>query len=261
MMGKEVDLTGQKFGKLLVVEKSEKPITSKNKDQGRRYWKCLCECGKEKIVLGTSLKNGSTKSCGCLYSIRQKDKTTNGFIDLSGKIFGKLLVLNIDHIDRSKNGLDIIYWNCKCDCGNSYIVRGQSLRDGKTRSCGCWRRKILADSYTYESHLVSIYKQYQTGAKGRNILFDLTIEEFGHIISEKCFYCGKAADKSTRKKDNTVMFFYTGIDRIDNNKGYSVDNCVPSCTQCNKSKLDYSQYEFYSWIKRVYEYNFINKER
>lgn len=59
-MGKFVDLTGQKFNRLLVLERD----FSKNKT--RTYWKCRCDCGNYTIVDGVKLKNGSTKSCGCL---------------------------------------------------------------------------------------------------------------------------------------------------------------------------------------------------
>lgn len=59
-MRKIIDLTGQKFNMLIVKEYI-------GKDQrGTSKWKCLCDCGKETIVLGYSLENGNTKSCGCL---------------------------------------------------------------------------------------------------------------------------------------------------------------------------------------------------
>ena len=59
-MGKFIDLTGQKHGKLTVIRRN-----GISKD---RYikWLCQCECGKQTIVRGESLKNGNTKSCGCL---------------------------------------------------------------------------------------------------------------------------------------------------------------------------------------------------
>jgi len=60
-MPKRLDLVGQKFGRLLVVEK-----VGKSKD-GRIKWLCKCDCGTEIIVIGTSLKGGNTKSCGCLH--------------------------------------------------------------------------------------------------------------------------------------------------------------------------------------------------
>ena len=58
-MGKIVDLTGQRFGRLIVLEFAE---IRKNKS----YWKCQCDCGNIKIISATSLKSEKTKSCGCL---------------------------------------------------------------------------------------------------------------------------------------------------------------------------------------------------
>lgn len=55
---KFIDLTGKKFGRLLVLYKDE----TKN---GRIYWKCRCDCGAEKIVLGQHLRSGKTISCKC----------------------------------------------------------------------------------------------------------------------------------------------------------------------------------------------------
>ena len=57
---KRIDLVGQKFGRLLVLQ-----FIDKNKWRDS-FWLCKCDCGKEKIILGKSLKNGDTKSCGCL---------------------------------------------------------------------------------------------------------------------------------------------------------------------------------------------------
>ena len=57
-----VDITGKTFGRLTV-------ICFSHKDTRRQlYWKCLCSCGNEKIICGNRLKNGNTKSCGCLLS-------------------------------------------------------------------------------------------------------------------------------------------------------------------------------------------------
>lgn len=58
-MGAFKDLTGQKFGRLAVIERAE----SKN---GFTRWLCKCECGKETVVYSSTLINGHTKSCGCL---------------------------------------------------------------------------------------------------------------------------------------------------------------------------------------------------
>ncbi|MCT1183346.1 hypothetical protein EFL99_08860 [Lactococcus lactis] len=56
-----IDLTGQRFGRLTVIERSEKTA----KDRNTR-WKCICDCGKETIVSRNSLTGRNAKSCGCL---------------------------------------------------------------------------------------------------------------------------------------------------------------------------------------------------
>lgn len=58
-MGNYIDLTGQRFGRLLVLRR----VGSKGKSP---TWYCICDCGNEKIATTTNLKSGATKSCGCL---------------------------------------------------------------------------------------------------------------------------------------------------------------------------------------------------
>lgn len=60
-MGQFIDLTGQQFGELIVIERVN--------NQGRQLqWLCLCNCGQETVVIGDHLKNSHTQSCGCLRS-------------------------------------------------------------------------------------------------------------------------------------------------------------------------------------------------
>jgi len=62
IMGKFVDRTGQRFGRLLVIEKSDQRNSS-----GNVKWHCLCDCGNSALVTGSALKSGCTQSCGCLF--------------------------------------------------------------------------------------------------------------------------------------------------------------------------------------------------
>ena len=63
---KRLDLTGQKFGTLTVIEKSENHITISGHHQS--MWLCKCDCGNFKIVRGSDLHSGQTNSCGCMIS-------------------------------------------------------------------------------------------------------------------------------------------------------------------------------------------------
>lgn len=109
------DLTGQKFGKLFVVERS-----GKNKF-GNVTWRCLCDCGKETIVSSGNLLRGNTKSCGC--------SKTN---DLTGKRYGKIVV--VERLSTIEHGETL--YRCKCDCGNEVILRQSNLTKKHNLSCG-----------------------------------------------------------------------------------------------------------------------------
>lgn len=68
-MGKFVDLTGNRFGRLTVIERVE------NSKDNRTQWLCVCDCGNKKYIIGKNLREGKTKSCGCL--LKEKAKIIN----------------------------------------------------------------------------------------------------------------------------------------------------------------------------------------
>lgn len=80
-MSKLIDLTGQRFGRLVVIEQAEDYVTPKGIK--RRKWLCQCDCGKTCVVLGSSLKSGRTSSCGCLR--REKIEEINKANQTHGK--------------------------------------------------------------------------------------------------------------------------------------------------------------------------------
>ena len=119
-----IDLTGQKFGLLTVLERAE------NKGK-QTQWLCECQCGNKKIVYATNLRRGLTTSCGCY---RKEKLSMNKLQDLTGLKFGKLTVIGLHHYDETKRQY---YWSCVCECGGQTIVYGGHLKDGHTKSCGC----------------------------------------------------------------------------------------------------------------------------
>jgi hypothetical protein len=66
---KKEDLLGQKFGRLMVVGAAE-PVGKRK----RAAWLCRCECGVEKVIRAENLKDGSTKSCGCLNDEKRSER-------------------------------------------------------------------------------------------------------------------------------------------------------------------------------------------
>lgn len=119
------DLTGQKFGRLTVLDRAE----NKNK---RTYWRCLCDCGNIQDVSALNLKSGHTQSCGCFHSEKIRKHTKP--LDLIGKKYGKLTVIDFAYNKNHAN-----YWKCKCECGNTTIVSTGNInkKNGGTKSCGC----------------------------------------------------------------------------------------------------------------------------
>lgn len=72
MVGKKIDLTGQRFGRLIVIRDS-----GERKNGQGVFWECKCDCGEISVVYSMSLRNGDTKSCGCLHKevVSKKMKT------------------------------------------------------------------------------------------------------------------------------------------------------------------------------------------
>lgn len=134
-MSKVIDMTNQRFGKLLVLERAE------NDKFGKAQWLCQCDCGNQKIINGASLRKGLTISCGCNKLEKMKQYNLEHTIDEKGNVYGYLTVIsrNTDP-ENIKDGRAM--WNCQCRCGNVCIVSGKELRDGHTTSCGCRRQSL-----------------------------------------------------------------------------------------------------------------------
>lgn len=127
---------GERYGYLIVEEQ-----VGKNRE-GRLLYKCKCiRCGRETITTGKQLRNGTTRSCGCLKQDHMSNFGNTNFQDLTGKQFGYLLVENRAPTRYSKAGNPTTMWNCKCLlCGNTTTVAASALTTpNHTRSCGCMR--------------------------------------------------------------------------------------------------------------------------
>lgn len=144
-MGKFIDLTGMRFGYLVVVERAEDYITPSK--QHHTQWKCRCDCGNIINVAGTSLKRGATISCGCYNSKQRLEKCKSRLQDLTGKKFGYLTVLERTDDYISPKGHRQVRWLCKCECGKIVPVIGDMLKSGRIKSCGCKSNETLKNKY------------------------------------------------------------------------------------------------------------------
>lgn len=117
-MGKVIDITNQKFGRLTVLYDTG---IRKNRQV---LWHCKCDCGNECDILGSSLRSGHTTSCGCKW---YESKAEN----LIGQKFNQLTVIGREGSNKSRHAL----WKCQCDCGKFRILTTTELKSGIIKAC------------------------------------------------------------------------------------------------------------------------------
>lgn len=182
--------------------------------------------------------------------------------DMVGKVFGRLTV-----ISRTESVRYGIYkkraWICKCECGNETKQTTGHLNSGNVKSCGCLHAETSAENGRNSRHLIEkkdavfnvLYGTYKRNARKRNIEFCLTKDEMMVLVSKNCAYCGEEPSNYYKYYVNKTTTYYSGIDRIDNEKGYVYENCVPCCKFCNHAKKNHSKDTFLKRIAKIYEYN------
>jgi hypothetical protein len=129
-MPNRIDLVGRRYGRLLVTALAG---PSGHKEL---MWECRCDCGTTKQVKGVFLREGSTKSCGCLSVEHKRAHGQSRRIDLTGQRFGRLVVVT----DAGHEKWGRMQWRCVCDCGTELNVSSNNLRAHNVRSCGCLGR-------------------------------------------------------------------------------------------------------------------------
>lgn len=213
------DMTGERFGMLTVLHDVERPP---NKNRRGRYWLCRCDCGREVIYIGKVLRRGEVKSCGYCTNSRPIDET--------GNRYGRLVVLEKTNCHRNSQ----YWWRCICDCGNEVIVPGYRLRNGTTKSCGCFGKE----------HAVLMGKAKRTHGHSRTPLYSIWIG-----MKERCFnennwaysyYGGRGVTICDEWRNDFSAFYEWAIengydetapsrqctlDRINNSGNYEPSNC------------------------------------
>lgn len=96
-----------------------------------------------------------------------------------------------------------------------------------------------------------VLSRYNVKAEKRGLKLKLSRDEFSKLITSNCYYCDQIPNTPVNYKGNTLLF-RNGIDRLDSNKDYTAENCVPCCPSCNYAKRDLTVEQFLQWIKRIY---------
>lgn len=129
------------------------------------------------------------------------------------------------------------YWVCECECGTVKEILSNNLRTGATKSCGCFAEGMPSKVRLPDNHsdVTDIIAAYKVRARNNSREFSLTREQVVGLIAQPCYYCGAIPSNET-KRGNRKPLLYNGLDRRDNNAGYTIDNVVPCCKSCNCKK-------------------------
>ena len=99
----------------------------------------------------------------------------------------------------------------------------------------------------YASEVEMLFRLKKKSSEKRGLYWGLTLEEFESLSYQNCHYCG--LEPSNKRKDQNKKT--SGLDRVDNEYGYYLENVVPCCKICNMWKGTMSLSEFYNHIKKI----------
>lgn len=199
--GRGQNLVGKRFGKLTALEY----------DREKKKWKCRCDCGNITYKT-TGHLNANAVSCGCTKKI-----------ELTGKQFGKLVVLGKSENRKNRSCL----WICQCECGNVCEKPTGELNSGFATSCGCSWRQLAVHEGDRFGRLVAVRPTERRNAKsviweclcdcGKTAFVRTTSLSSGHTTSCGCIKRELDDEKDFRKIltyiDNTCIEFARDISK------------------------------------------------
>lgn len=208
---KRNDLSGATFGKLKVVAFAYRK-------KGLKFWECLCECGNKTFVKTNNLNSGKTKSCGC--------KRTNTHLK-PGDVYGKL-TLKKRHYPEKKSRMS--HWVCECECGNETIKDSQYLYKRPTPACEDCGAKLRVEKNTKHGEAPS---KNQKSSREYRIWSNMMKRCYSKNLPGYEDYGGRGITVAESWRKSFINFLRDmgrspkghSLDRIDNNKGYSPENC------------------------------------
>lgn len=217
----KLDLKGQKYGRLTVLEEAESRISPNGTKV--TMWKCQCECGNIVYRSSANLRHVAHPSCGCW---QRENVSKHKLEDLTGQRFGRLVV-----IERAETTHVSTRWKCKCDCGNECVVLAQNLKKGHTKSCGCFREEVRPkQKFKHGYRHTRIYGVY-CRIKGRCYNpNDPRYASYGGRGIKMCDEWYESPEKfckwaESHGYDPNAEYGECTIDRIDVNGNYEPSNC------------------------------------
>jgi len=215
----KLDLTGQKFGRLTVLE-------DVGRRKGRVLWRCLCDCGAIVDIGAGNLQNGKTQSCGC-YKREQTSKRSR--IDLIGQKFGRLTVLE----DVGRNKHRHVIWRCLCDCGNTVdVIAGHCYAKERTTETHSgknhhnWRGGITSLNIAVRN--CTRYKEWRTQVFQRD---DFTCVHCNQIRRKLNAHHTTRFSKIMKEHNITSVGEAEACEAL-----WNTDNGITLCKKCHKKE-------------------------
>ena len=163
-----------------------------------------------------------------------------------GKKFGRLTVISLNEEkikeEKGKNNKTRIYYNCLCDCGNTTIVEKGRLKNGNTKSCGCFHHEVVSKMFITHGdsrngknkRLYSIYKNM------KNRCYNKNGQDYNYYGGKGVIICDEWINDYMNFKNWALKNGYSDnltIDRINVNGNYEPSNCrwVDMKTQMNNT--------------------------
>lgn len=188
-----------------------------------------------------SLANKNNSNCKKCVRI-EACKIKNNYI---GKKFGSLTIITQYYL----NGGGHLRVDIKCDCGNIEVNKVFRNLKNRKECIKCSRQLPIG-----ETAFNTLFYNYTRSAKERGLDFNLTKEEFRKITKQNCYYCGSAPYSVMTPSADVGEYIYSGIDRQNNDIGYTTKNCVSCCKNCNFFKFQLTAVDFINHVNKIYEY-------
>lgn len=238
------NLTGKVFGTLTVIAESHID------EVGATYWHTVCTCGVKAVFRRDKIIN--YQCCGREHykNLGIAEPTPMYGDDLTGLVIGELTV------DKYSHGG--VFWHTTCSCGVKSVLKRNKIINYK--KCGRDHGRENTESYIYERYTGYMRDAQAREAKGQDCEFALSVKDFFKVAVGECYYCGNI--NPTRiinhryeiSKKGTPYFDFCGIDRINSNGGYTLDNIRTCCKSCNIMKSNLPEENFYNNIRQIYNY-------
>lgn len=180
---------------------------------------------------------------------------------LIGSIIGPYTILRTVQV-QLPCGKKVTKYEVKCNkCGTVEIKQKNQIDRIKSDGCmNCSNRTMKIRKSLTERNYSNYKKKIEQHdmKSSKNLKFNLTLEEFDILTHGNCVYCGAAPSFPMRFKNdfkNREIEHFNGIDRIDSDKNYDLDNCVSCCSMCNRMKSDFNKNDFLKHIEKIHSFN------